>query len=169
MALARAALRHAGEVAFVLPRVFPHKEYEGPTFEQRLDLLRIAVRPEPRFSLASVEGGLFIDITRALRVSDPLIERVLFVCGRDAAERIVNWDYTGREPIEEQMREYGLLVAPRGGIYVPPSNLSVTHMEIGEPLDDVSSSEVRRRIKSGHDWRHLLAPGIEDDVIRLYV
>ena len=160
LALARAALDHAGEVVFVLPRAFPHKNYEGPSFDERLAMLRTATANEPRFALAACEGGLFLEIARELRSSDPALERILFLCGRDAAERIVAWDYGSLPPIEEQLREYELLVAPRQGEYLPPEPLraSVTALRLPEPLDEISSSEVRARIREGRDWRPLVPP-----------
>src|SRR5581483_9449122 len=67
LALARAALRHVDEVVFVLPRVFPHKNYRGATFEQRLELLRAATADEPAFAVATSDGGLFHEIARECR------------------------------------------------------------------------------------------------------
>src|SRR5919202_1815572 len=63
LALARAAVLHADEVLFVLPRVFPHKRYEGAGFADRVRMLEAAAA-EPRFSIAASESGLFIDIAR---------------------------------------------------------------------------------------------------------
>lgn len=170
LALARAALAHAGEVVFVLPRAFPHKEYEGPTLEQRLEMMERATAGEPRFSVAVSEGGLFLEIARELRASDADIARVWFVTGRDAAERITGWDYTGREPIEDQLREYELLVAARGGAYDPPPALRerVTELRLAEDCGEVSSTEIRRRVHAGEEWRELAAPGTEEVILRLY-
>ena len=67
MALARAALASADEVLFVLPRAFPHKPYSGASFEDRVRMLAAAVADEPRFSIASSDGGLFIEIARQCR------------------------------------------------------------------------------------------------------
>src|SRR5438105_1593079 len=60
LALARAAEAQVDEVLFVLPREFPHKAYEGASFEERIEMLRLAVDGEPRFSIASTDAGLFI-------------------------------------------------------------------------------------------------------------
>src|SRR3954467_12210257 len=64
MAMAESALSAVDEVLFVLPRVFPHKEYSGADFEDRLALLRAALAGNERYSLASSERGLFIDLAR---------------------------------------------------------------------------------------------------------
>src|ERR1039458_7945743 len=53
LALAEAALTIVDEVVFVLPRQFPHKTYSGAAFEQRAELLEMALEGEPRFSAAA--------------------------------------------------------------------------------------------------------------------
>src|SRR5437764_13792105 len=83
LALAEAALKHVDEVLFVLPREFPHKVYEGASFDERMEMLRAAA-DQPRFSIASTGGGLFIEIARECRETygDAAL---CFLCGRDAA------------------------------------------------------------------------------------
>jgi nicotinic acid mononucleotide adenylyltransferase len=92
------------------------------------------------------------------------------LCGRDAAERIVNWDYRDEPPIERQLDEFELLVAPRGGVYVPPPALAsrIAALAVGEEFSALSSSEVRRRIRGGEPWRHLVPETITDQVAALY-
>lgn len=93
LALAEAALREVDEVLFVLPRRLPHKEYAKPGFDDRLHMLIEAVGENSRFSVGVSEGGLFIEIARECRVQYPPATALWFLCGRDAAERIVTWDY----------------------------------------------------------------------------
>src|ERR1035437_7662060 len=62
LALAEAALAVVDEVVFVLPRQFPHKTYSDAAFDQRVELLDMALAGEPRFSAAASEGGLFVEI-----------------------------------------------------------------------------------------------------------
>ncbi|MGD0784120.1 MAG: adenylyltransferase/cytidyltransferase family protein, partial [Candidatus Aminicenantales bacterium] len=50
LALARAALAVVDEVLFVLPREFPHKEYAGASFDQRIEMLHAALAEEDAFS-----------------------------------------------------------------------------------------------------------------------
>src|SRR6476659_1697686 len=92
LALARAALTHVEEVVFVLPRVFPHKDYSGASFEDRVAMLTAAL-DDPAFSIATADGGLFVEIARECRLEYGQDLRVSVLCGRDAAERIVGWDY----------------------------------------------------------------------------
>src|SRR5438309_2273406 len=69
LALARAALSQVDEVVFVLPRLFPHKDYSGASFEERLELLCTATDGEPRWSVALSDGGLFVEIANECRAA----------------------------------------------------------------------------------------------------
>jgi nicotinate-nucleotide adenylyltransferase len=169
IALARAALGVVDEVVFVLPRTFPHKGWEGAAFEDRLRILEKAVEGEPRFSVAATDAGLFIDIARELRAKRPEVE-LYFLCGRDAAERIVNWDYGRTGAIAEQLREYQLLVAPRLGAYEPPAGLRdrIHPLEMVEGYDECSATDVRQRIAAGLSWEQLVPEGTAGLVREIY-
>lgn len=169
LALAKAALSHVDEVVFVLPRVFPHKSWEGAGFGDRVRMLEQCARAEPRFSIAASERGLFIEIARECRAEyEPV--KLWFLCGSDAAERIVNWDYGEAGAIEGQLREYGLLVAPRRSEWSPPPPLRdrVVSLEPAEPCEDISSSAVRNLIVRGEPWKHLVPEEIVELVEKLY-
>ena len=143
---------------FVLPRAFPHKEYTGASFETRVEWLRAALGGNPRFSLASSDRGLFIDLAREARVRLRPAAELFILCGRDAAERIVNWDYGAGDSIEKQLEVYELLVASRGGIYDPPPAIRdrVRSITLPDGVEEISSTEVRRRIGAGEPWRDLV-------------
>lgn len=170
IALARAALSVVDEVLFVLPRVFPHKGWEGAGFEDRLRMLEAAVGPEPRFSIAASEKGLFIEIARECRAAYGDGTELYFLCGRDAAERIVNWDYGRPGAFLAQLREYHLLVAPRRGDYEPlPEMRACIHpLAVPSDYDEVSATEVRRRITNGEPWEHLVPQEIIPLVREIY-
>ncbi len=170
MALARAALAVVDKVLFVLPRVLPHKVWEGARFEDRVRMLEAALCGEPRFSIAASERGLFIEIARECRAEyGPGVE-LYFLCGRDAAERIVNWDYGRPGAFLEQLSEYQLLVAPRKGDYEPPPEMRGRIHPLAVPPDygEVSATEVRRRIRTGEPWEHLVPENIVALVREIY-
>jgi nicotinate (nicotinamide) nucleotide adenylyltransferase len=171
LALAHAALDAVDQVVFVLPRSFPHKEYEGTSLEQRLELLHQAVAGEPRFSLAITEGGLFIEIARECRSAYGDEIRISFLCGRDAAERIAGWDYGREQAWPEMLQEFDLLVASRGGDYHPgPAEMaSFRQIHIDPRCEMVSATEVRRRIALRQPWEHLVPQEIHDKVREFYV
>jgi len=168
MALAKAALEVADEVLFVLPAEFPHKRYGRVGFEDRLRMVLAAAAVEPRYSVASTEGGLFIEIAREARSEYGPDVALSFLCGCDAAERIVNWDYGKPGVFLEQLREFELLVAPRGGDYEPPPEMRdrIHPLRVPPGFDAVSGSDVRERIAHGLAWKHLvpeaIVPLVED-------
>jgi nicotinate-nucleotide adenylyltransferase len=170
LALARAALSRVDEVLFVLPRAFPHKRYEGATFADRLAMIEAALAGETRYSIAATEGGLFVAIARECRAAYAPQPEIFFLCGRDAAERIVNWDYGTPGAIAEQLREYQLLVAARqGGYSAPPEYARRIHMlALDEAYDSVSATDVRERIARGEAWEHLVPEPVVEMARRIY-
>lgn len=159
--LARLALEVVDEVLFVLPRVFPHKAWEGAGFDLRLRWLQAALRDQERCSIAATEQGLFLEIAQAARQAYGENVRLSVLVGRDAAERIAGWDYGDLPPFPQQLETFDLLVASRGGEYQAPDAVrdKVRRLPLEPHFQEVSSSEVRRRIQSGEPWRHLVPGG----------
>ena len=170
VALARAALAVVDEVLFVLPREFPHKPYAGASFGQRIELLEAALAEENAFSLASSDGGLFVDIAADCRQAYGAGAQLFFLCGRDAAERVAGWNYGLPDAFAEMLRGFGLLVAARGGGYQPPSPIqaAVRHLELAPEFDCISATEVRLRIARGAPWEHMVPAAIAERVGRIY-
>jgi len=139
------------QVVFVLPEAFPHKDYQGATFEDRLAMLRAGVAGNEGYGVASSDKGLFIDIARqAKNAYGPGVE-ICLICGRDAAERIVGWDYGKGPAFAEQLEEFQLLVASRRGAYcVPAEHANRIHMiDLPVSFDAVSSTRIRETVAEG--------------------
>src|SRR5258708_3690825 len=98
--------RAADEVLLVMPETFPHKAYGAIGLDRRLHMLGLAIGATERLSIGVAEGGLFLEIAREARAVYGAEARLRFLCGRDTAERILNWNYAGFPPLEEQLREY---------------------------------------------------------------
>jgi nicotinate-nucleotide adenylyltransferase len=154
--LMRAAAPHIDQGLWALPRAFPHKDYFGATLEQRLAMLASA-DPETPASIATVEGGLLIDIARECRSHYGPETRIYLLCGADAAERILTWDYGRAGVVEEMLQEFEMLVAPRGNDYQAPDEFLNRIHPLAMPTDyhQVSSTELRERIRRGEPWEHL--------------
>jgi len=167
--LVYAAGFHVDEVLCVVPSVLPHKEYFGATLEQRVEMLEAAKLIE-FCSIASSEKGLFIDIARECREHYGADTRLLFVCGRDAAERILTWDYGRPGVVEEMLREFELLVAERAGEFQAPAEFQhrIHPLGLRGAHDGVSSTDVRERIARGEPWEHLVPWPIVDRVREIY-
>ncbi len=170
LALASSARNVCDEVLFVLPRVFPHKPYSGATLEQRLELIEAAVDGHSGFSLGISEAGLFVEIANECRNAYGPGVRLSFLCGRDAAERIANWDYGAPEAFPNMLRRFDLLIARRQGEYTPPAELAagMDRLNLPDGLDPVSATEVRQRIARGEAWEHLVPPAIQERVRTIY-
>lgn len=167
--LARAALPFVDQLWFVLPRSFPHKSYDQVSMRDRLELIRAAM-DDPRMGAVISEGGLFIEMVRECRRRFPSLGQIFVVCGRDAAERIVGWNYDGVEPIEEQLTEYELLVAARQGEYVPPAHLAhrIHAVSLAKDYDEISSTALREKVRLGENWRDYTPAAIQNRVLALY-
>jgi nicotinate-nucleotide adenylyltransferase len=170
LALAEAALSHVDEVLLAMPREFPHKRYESLELVARLELLNNAVADRERFSIGVSEGGLFLEIARECRLVYGNDCHLWLICGRDAAERIVGWDYKDGPGIAAQLDEYGLLVGDREGSFEPPAGLRhrVHRLPMPPRWSGVSATDVRRRIAAGEPWEHLVPERVVADVRRLY-
>ncbi|HKD09856.1 MAG TPA: hypothetical protein VKB79_28380 [Bryobacteraceae bacterium] len=170
VAIAEAGLRWADEVIWILPRAFPHKAFDGVGFEERLEMLRGVAAGSHRFSVAVADGGLYVEIAdEAREFFGPAVE-IGLLCGRDAAERIAAWDYGEPDVFDRMIERYPLLVAGRGGEYLPHAGHvdRVIPLPMGASFDEVSSSEVRRRVEQGLEWRSLVPEAIADLVAAGY-
>jgi nicotinate (nicotinamide) nucleotide adenylyltransferase len=170
LALANAALTEVDEVVFVLPQVFPHKHYWGASFEQRVAMLTASLDDECRFSIASSEQGLFVEIAAECAAAYGPGVRLSFLCGRDAAERIAGWDYGQGIQFADTLRGFDLLVAARGGEFQPPSGLGsrIRPLALGDNCDAISATDIRRRIAAGEPWEDLVPPAIRRQVLEIY-
>ncbi|MCS6951893.1 MAG: nicotinate-nicotinamide nucleotide adenylyltransferase [Bryobacteraceae bacterium] len=170
MALARAGLSLAEEVLLVLPRELPHKSFSGVGFPERLEMLLAAAAEEPRFSVAASRHGLFVDIARECRAAYGPATSLVFLCGRDAAERFLSWDYGRPGAVQKMLEEFELAVADRQGRYAPPPEFAgrIRRLPLDAGLDEVSATEVRRRIAAGQPWEHLVPEAVAPLVKRYY-
>ena len=171
--IARAARSWADEVIWVLPRAFPHKRFEGAGFEDRRRMLRalVQVRAGEGFSAAVSEGGLYAEVADEARAYFGEEIEIALVCGRDAAERMASWNYGAPGVFDQMLRGYRLLVAARRGDYEPAGCHSerIIKLPMEAAWNEVSSSEVRRRISDGEDWQALVPPELAAIIQDLYV
>ena len=170
LAIARAALRWADEVLWILPRVFPHKTFEGASFDDRRGMIRTLAASEPGHSAAVSDTNLHFQIAAEARDSYGGHAEIALVCGRDAVERIATWDYGRAGVFEEMLLAHPILVAARQGTYQPDPRFleRIIPLELPKSFDEVSSSEIRSRIELGADWRGLVPDVIQARVEAAY-
>ena len=170
LALAEAALGIVDEVLFVLPREFPHKSYESASFAQRMEMLLAATGGEPRYSVASSDGGLFVEIAGECREAYGEKTELAFLCGRDAAERIVYWDYGRPDAFQGMLKGFAMLVAPRSGDFQPPDEMRgrIRPLAVDGEFSAISATEVRERVREGEPWEHMVPAEIISMVRKIY-
>jgi nicotinate-nucleotide adenylyltransferase len=148
----------------------PHKEIDDdPGPEARYELCRAAVAKDDRFRVSRLEidrGGASYtaDTLREIHAAHPEDE-LTFIVGGDQAQGLPRW----REP-EAILEMATLAVAERDGIArneitetLAPLRGSERTVFFDMPRVDVSSSDVRRRVRETRPIRYL----VPDDVVRL--
>lgn len=159
-ALAEACREAAGldQVAFALARRLPHKRFEDVGFDHRMEMLAALTATRAEWASVATDGGLFVEMAREVKAVSGDGVQALLLCGRDAAERIVGWDYGVGPPIEAQLREFAMVVAARGGDYRPPADIAgrVASVALRAECREVSSSAVRAAIAADGAWSELV-------------
>ena len=170
IALAKASIEQhrLEQIVFLLPEVFPHKAYAGASFEERLALLRAALSGKPRCAIASSDRGLFIEIAKSVRDDYGPGVDIYLICGRDAAERIVDWDYGDGPDFAKQLRQFQMLVGSRGeGYHIPARYQGRIHcVELPPGLSEVSATEVRRALSRNEAWEHLVPAAVAAEIVK---
>lgn len=149
----------------------PHKDEDGVTrFEQRVEMLNLALAGQPAFRVDEIEKdrpGLSysVDTLAELHARHPGDEFFLLV-GSDTVADLPKW----REP-RRLLQSAGLLVMVRPGYPLP--DLEQLRRELGmagEPLRletleipaiDIASRDLRRRVAEGRSIRYFVPRAVE--------
>jgi len=172
-------------VIFMPTFITPHKaDEQAIPGELRLEMVRLAVSGNPYFSASDMEierGGksYTIDTVRELKGKDKDLEASLIV-GNDSFNDITTW----RE-YEELLTLTSFIVVHRpgypvkkpadalpvelarkfwydadSGSFMSPFGTRITYL--GTTLLDISSSDIRRRVREGGSVRYLLPRPVEE-------
>ena len=166
--------RHCGrtfglhEVLFLLPEVPPHKTIFGASLEQRLEMMQLAVEERPYATVGLSTHGLFLDMYQGLLGVYPPHTDVFFLTGRDAAERILTWQYDDAAAALRQMfTAFQLIVCDRDGpFHLPDDPLLVPYRHrihcctLPPGFNHVSATEVRQRCLQRSPLDNLVPPGV---------
>lgn len=168
-------------IVFIPAGVSPHKLNSKTTDSyHRLLMTALAVNSNPRFLLSNIEiqrGGpsYTIDTIRTLRRMLPEAIELYFITGGDTFIDIETWkDY------EELLDLVSFVVFTRAGydnqlldnkIQLLKNNYNGNIIKISIPLLEVSSTDIRERIKQGRTVKYLIQENVEDYIIknRLYL
>lgn len=159
------------QVIFIPTGVNPLKKDKNISSSvHRLEMLRLAIESNPYFSISTIEierGGLSytIDTLRALRVKYK-DDDLYFIIGSDIIFQLEKWkdfkelfklckfilvDRPGNEykEIDEKIQELNI-------------NYQLSFERITLPLMDISSSDIRNRVKSKKSIKYLVPTNVED-------
>ncbi len=131
--------------------------------DARLRMLEAMVADDPRFAVNPVEigrGGLSytVDTAAAYRASGPDDELFLLL-GTDAASGLARW----KEP-EQLLRMVQLVVLTRGAEAFAPTEMGRNALLLATRRVDVSSTEVRRRIREGRSLRGFVLDAVAEQI-----
>jgi len=144
-------------VVFVPSNKPAHKVVDGTTVDQRLAMLRLAVAGYDvvleTCELARDGISYSIDTVRYVREHYELSGRPALVLGDDLFESFSTW-----RDADELARLAELLVAHRR--YPHQLDSPYPHRYLNNKLIDLSSTEIRERVRSGRAWRALVPPSV---------
>ena len=171
IALARQMLRkaHLDEVWFLVSPLNPFKQASTDLLDDqtRLLLTRQALADEPRLVASDYEFHLprpsySWDTLQALSRDYPEHEFVL-VIGADNWLAFDRWYHA-----EDILDSYPIVIYPREGCPIDAATLPPTVQLVKTRLYNVSSTDIRCRIREGRPVRRLLPPAIHDAAVAAY-
>src|SRR5680860_86198 len=142
----------------------PFKDSEGyATPEQRLEMCRLAVAADERLEVSDVDivrGGIThaVDTLTDVAAAYPGAE-LFFIAGADAISRLSEW----REP-ERLLTLARFVAVGRPGHESPAS--TATQLVVDAPQLGVSSTEVRRRRRTGAPVRYLVPDTVAEYIVQ---
>lgn len=155
---------HLERVLWALAPDPPHKLDQPITpLSQRLEMLKLAVAGNPVFEISYLEinrpGPHYtVDTVRALAAQTPDADLTLLI-GGDSFHNFTQW----RDPaaIVAQVRRVGVMLRPgapygMAELYAQIPGLEEKVEFLDALLQEISSSELRKRIAQGHSYRYYL-------------
>ena len=161
LAIARTALEKArlDKLIFIPTGNAPHKKEGNVSREDRYNMLCKTIENEENMFVSEYEltkdtvsySADTVEYFKTLYPDDELF----FIIGDDSYNNLSSW----YQP-ERILKSATLLVFPREGAKVEPPAV-----EISMPRVEISSSDIRKKIKLGKDCRNLLPKSVFDYII----
>jgi len=163
--LARDVLEHLklDKILFLLSYTPPHKEV-SLSFENRLKLLRAALLSEPYFEVCTIEKDIGLKKSYTALVLEKLAEsmpgnKLYFIMGEDQFAKLNTWYMP-----EKIFKIANVVVLKRH-----EEELKTTYLErvfyVNRRIIEISSTEIRERIKKGLCIRHLVPEKVAEIII----
>ena len=151
------------KVLFIPANIPPHKEENLISAYHRLKMVELAIESEKKFQVSDMEirrGGISytIDTLRDLKREYDEGWEIYFIAGSDSALDLPNW----REP-EAILRlcTFTVFERPNYPFIKVKSDFRGKMLLVDSLLLDISSQEIRRRIREGRPVKYLLPLSVE--------
>ena len=150
-------------VIFVPSARPPHKADDDVTsVDHRLEMVRLAIDGNPRLALSDLEvrrpePSYTVETIRQFRRELGEREELYFIMGADSLTQFFTW----KDPLD-LISACEFVVVPRPGVSPgggDPRIREKAHM-LDTPLIDVSSSDIRERVRTGRSIRYLVPEGV---------
>ena len=155
----------------------PHKtDPDIISASHRVELVRLAIADNPCFELSEIEvkrqgRSYSVETLHALRAADTQPTDYFFIIGSDSVPELRTW-----KNIEELARLCTFVVVPRPGwalerfeetdLGLPDWLATAVLSEVlPAPLVSISSTEIRRRVRTGNSIRYLVPKAVEEYII----
>ena len=169
--LAKALLRAVklDEVWFVVSPLNPFKYQSTSLLEdsKRLEMVKIVLEGEKKFKVSDVEFNLpkpsYTINTLHYLSKTYLDDDFILLIGADNWVAFDRWN--GHEQI---LHDYEIAIYPRKDIYIDVTQLPQNVCLVDTPLLNISSTEIRKMLKSEQSIRGLIPDSIYDKVIKYY-
>ncbi len=151
-------------ILFVPAAIPPHKMKENVVpAKHRLEMVRLSIQGNPFFELSDIElrrkgPSYTIDTIRELKRSRP-DDDLHLIMGIDLLTDFDTWKHP-----EEILKECRLIAMNRPGfdLAVVDKRLLAQVELVNVPSVDISSTNIRRRVKSGRSIRYMVPAAVED-------
>lgn len=133
--------------------------------DQRVEMLRLAIDDEPGLAVSAyeVEQGRFCytyETLCHLRDHLPAGSEVVLLTGGDWKDKLHTWKYS-----EELLREFTVALFSRPGYehetHLQPESPRRRIIYVDMTPIEASSSDIRRRIREGRPYAHLVPPAVK--------
>ena len=155
------------KILFIPAGAPPHKQYDVKMSAHRLNMVKLAVKDNPHFEVSDIEfhlqGKSYSYLTALELYKKYNIEgKINFIIGTDAFEKIESWYHS-----EDFKKIVDFIVFVRENNFTPERfqylkdkgyNFQFTRM----PFEDISSTELREKIRKGLPINKLVPKTVED-------
>jgi nicotinate-nucleotide adenylyltransferase len=160
-------------IVFVPARIPPHKGSGPADPDHRLRMTQLACHDNPAFEVSDLElrrdgPSYTVETLRDLRERNPDGTELYLLMGADSARDLESW-----KDHRVLLEEATVVVLTRAGVRSSdlPERVSRCATLLPTPVIEISSSDIRRRVRDGGSIRYLVTDPVESYVRseRLYV